>query len=215
LTPASAVLDYGCGLGRHAYALSKFLSPEGAYFGHDINEEGIAFLRGAYARLANFSFHCSPLATQEDYVALAQGRERASQKSAESVDIRSLIDKPIDVQWSSSVFTHMWPEAIGNILRSLRDVMRPGGYCVNTWLMIDDFAAYVLRCGLADRALPYQVREAFTYSKENPLVCSAYREETVRRIYREANHEILEVLPGSWAGRDNGVSYQDIIISRV
>jgi hypothetical protein len=31
LTPTSAILDYGCGLGRSAYALSNYLSAQGQY----------------------------------------------------------------------------------------------------------------------------------------------------------------------------------------
>ena len=108
----------------------------------------------------------------------------------------------------------MWPEDIAHVLRQFSLVMRPGGLCINTWLMVDDFARYILKCDLADRKLPHRVRDALTYSLDNPLTCAAYEETTVRGIYRDAGHEIIDLLPGSWSGRDNGVHYQDIVISR-
>jgi hypothetical protein len=34
-------------------------------------------------------------------------------------------------------------------------------------------------------------------------------------IYRRAGHEIVEIRFGSWSGRENNVSYQDIVVSKL
>ena len=80
---------------------------------------------------------------------------------------------------------------------------------------MDEFADYALRCGVADRTLPFRINGALSSSEDNPLTCTAYELSTVKQIYRDAGHEIVDILFGSWAGRDNGVTYQDIVISKI
>jgi SAM-dependent methyltransferase len=213
LGPSSAMLDYGCGLGRLAYAASKYLSPEGSYFGYEPNPVALAFLKGAYAGRANFSFAGRTLRRDEDYVAIERREARDGGDAAGEIDL-SFVRRPLTVQWSCSVFTHMWVDPIVNVLKSIGPALAPGAVCVNTWLCIDEFAAYALRCGVADRALPHQVNRAYTYSQTNPLVCTAYDLSTVREIYARADHDIVDILWGSWSGRDNGVTYQDIVVSK-
>jgi SAM-dependent methyltransferase len=214
LSPRSVLLDYGCGLGRLAYAATKYLTLEGSYFGYEPEPGALAFLRRAYAGRSNFTFGGRPLPRDEDYVAIGRDERRAGGTPAIEVDLTSFVTRPIEIQWSCSVFTHMWRESIVRVLSSISHVLAPGALCVNTWLCIDDFAAFVLRCGVADRELPFRVNGAWVYSEDNPLVCTAYELSTVRDIYKCAGHEIVEILWGSWTGRDNGVIYQDIIISR-
>jgi len=213
LTPSSALLDYGCGMGRLAYAASKYLQDDGAFYGYEPNQTALSFLRAAYSNRRNFGFDGRELRNEEDYVAIQEGKARRNGIAAEDVDL-DFIARPIDVQYSHSVFTHMWAEPIVHVLKSLKKVVRPDALCVNSWLIVDDFAAYVLRCGLADRELPHRVNGIWTYHTENPLVCAAYELADVKDIYARGGHEIVDILWGSWAGRDNGVVYQDIVISR-
>lgn len=215
LTPQSTILDYGCGLGRLAYAASKFLDASGHYFGYEPNQEALSFLRKAYASHTNFSFAGLELPVEEDYVAVQQQSASREGKAAADVSLAGLCTRPIDVQYSSSVFTHMWQSDIVTTLAKITSQMSPAGVSINTWLCVDDHAAYSLRCGLTDRALPYRVGDALTYSQSNPLVCTAYELPVVQAIYTAAGQDILEILPGSWSGgRDNGIHYQDIIVSK-
>jgi hypothetical protein len=108
----------------------------------------------------------------------------------------------------------MWLDAISRLLTNLNSVVKPGGICVNTWLIVDEFARYSLNCGVADRVLPYKVNDAYTTSLTNPLMCTAYDLADVQRAYEKAGHEVVKILWGTWSGRDNGVHYQDIVISR-
>jgi SAM-dependent methyltransferase len=213
LTPTSTLLDYGCGLGRIAFAARHFLNG-GHYYGYEPNQDALSFLKDAYADLPNFHFHGDALLADADYVALHAGRERERGISPESVDLSAFVDRPVDVQYTHSVFTHMWQPAIIHMLKQFGRLVQPGATCVNTWLIVDKFAAYVLRCDLADRRLPYRVNGALTYQPSNPLMCVAYELEDVRRMYETAGHEIIEILWGSWSGRDNGVTFIDIVVSR-
>lgn len=215
LTPNSGLLDYGCGFGRLAYAASNYLAGGGAYFGYEPNQTALDFLKTAYADRKNFFFSGQPLAYDEDYIAIRHAARDAAGGGVGAADIDlGFVTRPIDAEWTCSVFTHMWADPITRVLRSCNGIMAAGGWCINTWLCVDDFASYTLRCGLADRDLSLRVNGALTTTLDNPLACTAYELSAVREIYARAGHRIEEILWGSWSGRENGVSYQDIIVSR-
>lgn len=213
LKPGCAILDYGCGLGRIGYAASKYLTPDGAYFGYEPQEGARAFLKKAYSHLPNFHFDGKPLRLEEDYVAYVQHQRRTGGASGTEVDL-SFVRRPIDIQYTSSVFTHMYEDAIVEVLKQINPLMAPTGICINTWLCIDDFAAYILRCGLADRTFPHKFGNMFAVSKESPLESVGYSLNTIRNIYDRASQDVIEILWGEWSGRKNEVTYIDTILSR-
>lgn len=210
----SVLFDYGCGLGRLAYAASKFLGEAGSYIGYEPNSRALSFLKDAYRTRANFHFHGDELSSEEDYIAIKSSEVRVGGKKSLDILPQNYIGRVVDIQYSSSVLTHMWLESISRLLTNLNAVVKQDGLCVNTWLIIDDFARYSLDCGTADRVLPYRVNDAYTTSRENPLMCTAYALADVTAAYQRAEHEIVKILWGTWSGRGNGVHYQDIVISR-
>ncbi len=209
----SVLFDYGCGLGRLAYAASKFLGAAGSYIGYEPNTQALSFLKGAYRERNNFKFYGDALSFEEDYIAMRTGQRQSGKKSLDLLP-QDYVGRVVDIQYSSSVLTHMWLDAITRLLDNLNSIVKSGGLCVNTWLIVDDFARYTLDCGVADRYLPFKVNDAYTYSTENPLICTAYDLEQVKDAYQKAGHEIVKILSGTWSGRNNGVHYQDIVISR-
>lgn len=215
LRPDSTVLDYGCGLGRFANAASDYLT-SGRYVGYEPNQEALRFLRAAYASRPNFRFFGEELRRSEDYVGLQLGRESSEGVAADEVELKELEGVDANVQYSSSVFTHMWIPAIENVLRALRKAIAPGGISVNSWLIVDAVAEEGMRNGIADRTLPHEVKGARTYSLTNPLVCTAYTPDQVRDMYRRNGHEMVEICWGAWSGRrqHNGAHIQDLVISR-
>ena len=210
----SILFDYGCGLGRLAYAASKYLGENGSYIGYEPNARALSFLKEAYGKRVNFKFYGDALATEEDYIAVKFGQERVGGKKSLDILPQNYVDRIVDIQYSSSVVTHMWMDAISQLFENLNCIVKPDGLCVNTWLIVDDFARYVLNCGLADRILPYRKNGAYTNSIKNPLMCVAYDLADVVAAYEKAGHEIVKILWGTWSGRGNGVHYQDIVISR-
>ena len=158
LTPSSSLLDYGCGPGSLAFAASKFLSDDGHYYGYEPIQKNVAFLRDAYSDRTNFHFGGDELRLDEDYVGIQQGDRRRGGVAAQEVDLAKFVDRPIDVQWTHSVFSHMWADPIVHMLKEFTKVTKPGNPCINTWLIIDDFAAYALRCGegVADCQMPHK-----------------------------------------------------------
>ncbi len=62
--------------------------------------------------------------------------------------------------------------------------------------------------------LKYGDGEYCTISKSNPEHIIAYDEKFVRKLYEKYKQNIVEPIRyGSWCGRENFLSYQDIIIA--
>lgn len=102
LTPDSRVLDVGCGTGQLTEAMVGYLSPQGLYVGADIAPEAIAFCRAKFA-LPNFRF------VQNEMRSLPIGEER------------------FDFIYLGSVFTHMYPNEIRDLLDELKRLLAGGG----------------------------------------------------------------------------------------
>jgi SAM-dependent methyltransferase len=217
--PEFALFDYGCGLGRLAYAFTNYFGADASrrYIGYEVVPAAYEFLKDAYIEYQNASFFTDRIAVEESYVELQRSEVDASPRvSFRSTDLAGRVGTPIDLQFSHSVFTHMPRSSIVFALESFAKVMRRGGVCVNSWLVVDQFAKASLAAGLADRSLPHVVDGYHTYSLDNPLLCSAYPLATIREIYAEAGHAIEAIKFGTWSGRapDQMLSYQDIIVSR-
>ncbi len=222
LSESSYTLDFGCGLGRLASAYANYGVTAGHYFGYEPAQAAREWLQYAYSRDTRFTFGGAVTDANSNYVT-ARGNHKGAQwafdkHTAAVPPLASLLEllgdaKP-NLQFSSSVFTHMWPQDIEGALRTLTQVCRTDAVFVNTWLVLDDHAESALSNGTADRQLPISVGGIRTYSDSNPLVCTAYPIDLMTKIYDIVDHEIVQFLPGSWAGRQNGVTYQDIVVSK-
>jgi len=218
-----SILDYGCGLGRLGYAFTSFFGedPKRNYYGYEIHPDAFNFLTQAYKGFANTHFFTDQILLEESYVEIGQKKQSSLNEKdrrirPDEIKLRSHIKVKVDLQFTHSVFTHMLRPSIVHVLKEVSSVLKTDGVCVNTWLIVDKFSASSVNCGLADRTLPFELDGFLTYSKENPLVCSAYRLETIKEIYAQANHEILDVKWGTWSGRSptQNFTYQDVVISR-
>jgi SAM-dependent methyltransferase len=102
VTPASRILDVGCGTGQLAFPLEKYLSDNGAYTGTDIGEEAIPFCRDRFTR-PNFKF------LQSEMTKIP------------------LIDESYDIAMFFSVFTHTYPDETALLLADTKRLLAPGG----------------------------------------------------------------------------------------
>jgi SAM-dependent methyltransferase len=222
LNPKCSTLDYGCGLGRLAAAFADSENRFGSYFGWEPEPQALRWLQSAYENSLGFRFDGTQLINNMNYVTnrgnystVEENFESRSEAVPSVTDLLRLMNGvKFNLQFSSSVFTHMWSSDIALTLKSFNDVASDNALFVNTWLIVDLYAQTSLDRGEADRILPIEINGALTYSQSNPLVCTAYRQKDVERMYRESGHQILEILYGSWSGRSNGVTYQDIVVSK-
>ncbi len=213
------ILDIGCGGGKLAGAvlLSRIANYGiGKYTGIDIRTELIEWLTKIYDEHDFIEFkkvftdksidYCSAVSTGGATVCESDGIETKF----------SVLHNHYDIQWSNSVFTHLTPAACRNMLRTIYKSSKRDCLQMNTWLIIDDESRYSMLAGLSDRQLPIDAGHFLTYSKNNPLVCTAYKEDFIYSEYERAGLEILSIEKGSWRGsmwRNDAHIYQDIIIS--
>ena len=204
------ILDFGCGF-----------SPMGAYLNlvgekhikyHGIEPHHKAF-RWTSAKLTNSNFlNYTHLGLPEEQNYLTQNFTK--NRSASNLQDLQIPFSP-NIIFSSSVFTHMFPETALNTLQKLNNLGTSTTIFVNTWLILDQIAQQNLDNGLADRKLNLYINGIYTYDKLNPLVCTAYLEEDILEIYSQSNQKIIKILHGEWSGdgRWNPLTYQDVIIS--
>lgn len=229
-------LDIGCGFGPMAAAFTSMTPQEiGAphvdqriidqpkrarYLGIDIREDSIQWLSRAYKFKGDFQFVHHQVDPRLDYV-LGEESKLGSVGSSNGDAQGGRYPIPVNflhnLQWSSSLFTHLTPDVACGALQSISDSAEPGGLQVNTWLILDEMSEYCMNVGLADRTLPYEFDAFRSYSKTNPLVCTAYKLDFLRSAYGKVGLEILDILPGSW--RSSGIKnrfghYQDVVVSR-
>jgi SAM-dependent methyltransferase len=154
LAPSHHVLDIGCGVGRVALPLARFLDQDGRYIGFDISRRAV---RGCQKRFAR---------PRPDFVFVQldvrNGDYNAGGAIAETEARFPCADAAIDLAFAASVFSHVRIETIGRYLAEAARVLKPGG---RFW-----FTAYALtpeRRAAAERG---ETRVAFLPWKDGAMV---------------------------------------------
>lgn len=204
------ILDIGCGIGRIAIPLTKYLSSRGSYEGFDIDLRGIHWCeRHLTPRFPNFHFQHANI-----YNKFYNRHGNIAAK-----DFRfPYPDASFDFAFAASVFTHMLENDITQYLSELRRVLKPEGHYLITFFLLNDAVRARMQRGKTTANFAYQdpsSPHAFFSHKSVPEAEIASEESWVRNMLRE--HQLdaeLRLYPGWWSG-EKGTSYQDILIGKV
>lgn len=207
---SSAALEIGCGLGRIAFPLRYVLEDLGSYDGFEIVRRKVDFLTSTFtAAHPNFRFvwadvlntHYNP-----------EGKVAACEYTF------PYPDQSFDVVFAASVFTHMTPPNTARYLAESARVLRPGGHCLFSFFLLDNYRPASQR----PRAFAredfdfghYEQPDGFASSfPEDPERMTAYRLSLVERLAREGGLSLAgEPLPGYWSGNANWVGAQDLVV---
>lgn len=205
LQPHESVLDVGSGSGRMAVPLTNYLSDEGAYEGFDISAEAVSWCRERItAVFPNFRFQVSDI-----YNAAynPQGTYPASEYRF------PYEDRTFDFIFLTSVFTHLLPRDMERYFSEIARVLKPGGRCLITYFLLNEESTPMIDGGrgilnFAERGEHYR-----TINKSRPEDAVAYDEKFVRNLYEKYGLEIGEIYYGSWCGRENFLSLQDMALA--
>lgn len=205
LKPNDKVLDVGCGVGRMAIPLTRYLSSEGTYDGFDIVSESIEHCTRTYGpRFRNFHFHHADI-----YNAFynPHGKYLPHQYRF------PFPDSTFSFLFLTSVFTHMLGKEMENYLNEIHRVLIPGGRCFITYFLLNEDSEALVRSDRSHLKFVFPIEHAKVLREENPEEAVAFDETYIRALYQKFHLSIVEpVRYGSWSGRNSEVGYQDIIV---
>lgn len=205
LEPDHSVLDVGCGIGVMASRLTKFLSPEGAYFGFDVVPVAINWAREHISsRFPNFSFAHVDLFNKHYN---PKGR-----LSANSFRF-PYPDKTFDFVFLKSVFTHLLPASIDHYLQEISRVLKPSGRCLATIFLLNDESLGLIEATKSSIALTHELEGCRVVDPQFPETAIGISENEFMRVCDR--HGLSPIPPshyGSWCGRESYMSYQDIVV---
>jgi SAM-dependent methyltransferase len=124
----------------------------------------------------------------------------------------SLTDGQFDFVFLTSVFTHMLLEDIENYLKEISRVLKTGGRLLASYFLLNEEARTLLKAKGTRFKYPYGT--SLVIDPKLPEASIAHQEETIRILYRKFNLSIIEPIRyGSWSGRDEYFSSQDLILA--
>ncbi len=206
LQPYERILDIGCGCGQMALHLKDHLNENGSYAGVDIHRPSIDWCQKKIAnRRRNFKF------VHIDVRNLTYNP--AGIHPAETYRL-PYEDGSFDVVLLKSVFTHMRPAEVSNYLREAARLLNANGRCLATFFLLNDAQAALAKEGA--NTLPFDYGEGvWRYRYEHsPESAVAYDESFIRQLLEQHGLALKDSRYGSWSGRKDGLSYQDLLLIR-
>lgn len=205
LQPDEQVLDIGCGCGRMALPLTGYLSREGAYTGMDITAAPIIWCQqNITTRYPNFRFFHIDIYNKRYN---PNGRHLAKDYTFPHED------KLFDFIFLTSVFTHMLPDDVENYLCEIVRLLRPTGRVFITAFLLNETQQALEDQGRNEINFKYGSGPYRMRSESVPESAVAYDEAFFRQLIGRCGLAISDPIHyGTWSGRADGLSFQDILL---
>jgi len=178
LKPDSHVLELGCGCGRNAIAVGKFLGETGSYAGLDVDPEMVRWCQ-THLHSGRVRFHHADVFSK---VYNPVGAPAASY--AFPAD-----DGSITLIFAISVFSHLLYSDFQHYVRESSRVLAAGGHLHMTLFLLD-----FLRDRLGDRwTFSHKLDHCYVDSLRYPEAAVAYDLDTVKQILASNGLSIVEI----------------------
>lgn len=209
LRPEDAVLDVGCGPGRMAVPLTKFLSPHARYEGFDLLADEVRWCQEHITpRFPNFRFTVVDVCN----------RRYNPGGAVEASEFRFPYEEgTFDFTFLTSVFTHMLPAEVDRYLSELRRTLKPSGRIFATCFLLNDESARLIEEGRSYYGFPHEYGLARVEDPNSPQAAVAYPETWVREQSALHGLTVESFHSGYWCGRQHSVRWrwQDVTILKV
>jgi SAM-dependent methyltransferase len=210
LTPQQRVLDIGCGLGRTAVPLTRFLQPPGSYDGIDIVRSAIVWCRHAISRQhPSFRFH---------HIDLAHPLYNPAGTLTTTATALPFADGAFDFICMVSLMTHLDRAQVAHYARESARLLAPGGRCFVSAFLLNPPARAALLAGDGPLhfsppfAIPVSKVKVWRLNPEIPLAGVAYDEDMFLELFLRVG--LVRVRPavyGRWSGILSPV-FQDLCV---
>jgi SAM-dependent methyltransferase len=206
LDPTDRVLDIGCGLGRVAIPLSRYLDESGEYRGFDVAPAAVDWcVKRITPQHTNFRF---------EQVRVYNKEYNPSGRQAADSLVFPYEDDFFDCALATSVFTHMRPAGVQRYLHEARRVLRRHGKCLFTFFILDDVSRSHMAGGDAEFSFEHEMEGFWSIDRYLPELAIAYDEAEVGRMLGNAGLDVTTTYYGSWSGRGAGLNGQDIVVAQ-
>ena len=123
-------------------------------------------------------------------------------------------DEEFDFIYLTSVFTHMRKREMEHYLCEIARTLRPRGVCLATYFLLNDQSRSLMKTGQSSLDFEYQLDGCWTDDEIVPEHAIAFDEQYIRALYNDLRLTVEAFRPGVWCGRQEFLSYQDIIVAR-
>lgn len=204
LRPYHRVLEIGCGIGRMAVPLSRFLTD--TYDGVDVVADGIRWCRETITpRHPNFRFH---------HLDVVNDLYNPGGSTAADAVTLPFLGQSFDFVILTSVVTHLRTAEAARYVVEIGRLLRPGGRCFLSLFLVDGTVKRCLAEGRsrlpfpADGAGPEHIADASA-----PNAAVAYDERFLLGLF--AAQRLTPAQPplhGHWSGRNDAANFQDLLV---
>jgi SAM-dependent methyltransferase len=204
LHPSDRVLDIGCGVGRVAIPLTRYLDSDATYDGFDVVMRAIRWCqRNITPRYPNFRFH---------HVDVANTEYRS--RGVPASDFRfPFADQSFDFAFATSLFTHLVADEMQQYLCETARLLAPDGRLLATFFLLNDVSLASLG-GRDQFNFPFVRGVMRLLDPDNPGVGVAIEQHAVLRMAVDAGLIVEQIEYGSWSGRPGAATFQDAVVCR-
>jgi SAM-dependent methyltransferase len=204
LKPHESILDAGCGVGRIAYSLAYYLDDNARYEGFDIVNKWINWSQSViHEHHPNFNFKWANIYNKRYNT---EGTIKGEDYSF------PYLNEEFDFVFLTSVFTHLYANAVQNYLKEVDRVLKPGGRCLCTLFLLNEESEALIKAGKSSQNLIYEIDDSFCSDLEIPEASMGHRESSVMQWIEALGFTISAKYDGLWCGRTPATSYQDMLI---
>lgn len=202
----SKIVEIGCGVGRDAIQLTKYLNSSGSYFGVDIIKSSIEWCqKNITPKYSNFKFYFYDIKSQ---IHNPSGTKKTT-------DIKLPIKSAtIDRIILQSVFTHMFEEDIIHYLLEFRRILKPSGKIFASFFITDPKSLRLAKKTKSNLNFLYKLNSHCYINDQNyPEGAVGYTIKGLKNLLNKSKLCLDQPIHrGFWCGRKNVTDGQDIVI---
>ena len=206
LRPDCRVLDMGCGIGRVAIPLTRYLTPSAAYEGFDVVPSSIDWCREHITSVyPNFRF---------TLLDIKNSHYNPNGKTPPEAVRFPYGDAAFEFAFATSLFTHLLRPAAHRYLQEAARVLGSGGTLYATFFLLNEDVSGRIGSGETHLSFPSDLDGCLVASTEVPEAAVAYDEDALMREFAVAGFEVRRLMPGWWSGRaKKSGRFQDIVVA--